>query len=163
MGGGGQGLRSAPPGREGLPRWILVFTVIVLAALLAIALLLWALSKAPDLFGFLGQRELAAVRSEIKVGMSRPAVYARLRARNLIAWSRDSATDGHAVSYPPERFTALGMNGKTYLVTHAEVWVPVGVGSAHFGCGTGVDLTIEFDNYDLVKRTRVGSPHEECM
>jgi hypothetical protein len=164
MTSGDHQLQSAGLSRKRPPRWILVFVVIVLGALAAVALMVWMLSKVPAVFESLGQRQLAAVRSEIHSGMSRQEVYARLKARNLIAmstaWGADSREE---LKWPPTSFTAVAVNGKTYLETHPEVYVTVSMGSRHFGCGTGVDVTIDFDDHDLVKTMGVSLPQEECM
>ena len=154
---------------------MLAFVVIVLGALLAVALLVWMLSRTPAIFDALGQRQLAALRSEIQPGMIRQEVYDRLKARNLVAWNtayaidrRDPKTGNLYIvrkgDWPPARFVAIALDGRARgLVTHPQVYVTIPMGSRAFGCSSDVDLSIEFDDHDLVKRISAGPLQEACM
>jgi hypothetical protein len=162
-----------------------VWFLIGAAVVLGLWLLAWAVPLAINatgeailgpsgLLGRAGQRQLAGVRSEMKIGMSRQEVYARLRARNLVAGNtayaidrRDPRTGNWFIvrsgDWPPASFMGVGMNGKPYVVNHAEVWVPIGIGMPALGCGLEVDLTIKFDDRDAVNRLDYSEPQEECM
>jgi hypothetical protein len=163
-----------------------VWFLVGAAVLLGLWLLAWGVPLAINatfeatlgpsgLLGRAGQRELAGVRSEIRPGMSRQVVYDRLRARNLVASNSSYAIDRRDPKtgnlyivregdWPPESFTAIDVDGKSEgLVTHPQAYVTISIGSTAFGCSRDVDLTIEFDAHDLVKRMLVEQPHDTCM
>lgn len=164
--------------KTSIRQWVWIYTS-VLAGLVVLFFLVWFGSwlndrGISDFFARQGQRRLATVRSEVRLGISRQELYSRLGSLNLVPYNSDYAIDRRDPrsgqwyvvregNWPPSTFTAVRMNGKPFKVTHSPVTVSIGVGMPALGCGTEVDLTIEFDDRDLAKKATYSAPQTECM
>ena len=137
----------------------------------AVVLIGYALLAGP-ITDWLAKRDMAALRDELKVGMSREAVYSIVRSHHQTAkcweclnWTK--RPDGvwqslNDVNWPPTHYRYTDRNGREASEDNPEIYVEYWLGR-NFVCVSRADVRVSFDTTDRVNGVTTTPIMRTCL